>query len=153
MPARLANLSIRQLLTLYSSLPPVAAEQRSGLWCAHFVGPWWLRMSAAPGISLFGLPAWLGTRFDAPHAAVNVLRAGGATRDVLPMHCSEQPSWFDGQPCVAVAYGAKARMPWRWVRDELRQVDENLWLCLTFINLPLLRRLPFPFVLVRDAKA
>ncbi len=153
MPARLANLSIRQLLTLYSSLPPVAAENRRGLWQARFVGPWWLRISAAPGIALGGMPGWLGKRFDAPDAAVNILNSDGGLREALPMQCSQQPSWHDGQPCAAIGYGAKARLPWRWVRDELRQFDDNLWLCLTFIDLPLLRRLPFPFVLVREAKA
>ena len=150
MPARLAKLSIRQLLTLYSSLSPAAAERRQGLWCARFVGPWWLRASAAPGIALGGMPGWLGKRFDAPDRAVNLLRSGNECREVLPMHCTEQPSWYDGRPCAALAYQTEARIPWRWVRDELRQVDENLWLCLTFINLPLLRRLPCPFLLVRE---
>ena len=36
-------------------------------------------------------------------------------------------------------------------RDELRQLDEQHCLCLTFVDLPGLRRLGFPFLLVREA--
>ena len=67
------------------------------------------------------------------------------------MTCSEQPSWLNGQPCAALGYGAATRLPWRWVRDELRQLDEQHCLCLTFVDLPGLRRLGFPFLLVREA--
>ena len=65
------------------------------------------------------------------------------------MACSEQASWLDGKPCAALSYGAATRLPWRWVRDELRQLDEQHCLCLTFVDLPLLHRIGFPFVLVR----
>ena len=149
MPARLVGVSIRQLLARYATLPAVPPVERQGTWRARFVGPWWLRLSAAPGIALGGMPGWLGKRFDTPQTAVNLLRSGTGQREVLPMQCSEQPSWHDGQPCVAVAYGARARIPWRWVRDELRRLDEDHWLCLTWVDLPLLRRLACPFVLER----
>ncbi|MBF7731409.1 hypothetical protein [Pseudomonas sp. N040] len=151
MLSRLSGLSVRQLLNLYATLPAVPATARLGLWRACFVGPWWLRLSAAPGIALGGMPGWQGKRFDTAQSAVNLLRAGSGLREVLPMRCSEQPSWLDGRPCAAVAYGASARMPWRWVRDELRQLDADHWLCLTYLDLPLLRRLACPFVLVRGA--
>ena len=153
MLSRLSGLTIRQLLTLYATLPAVADEQRRGTMRAVFVGPWWLRLSAGPSIALSGMPGWYGKRFDTAHTGINLLRTANGYREVFPMRCSEQPSWFDGQPCAAVAYGPKARIPWRWVRDELRQVDENLWLCLTFVDLPLLRRLACPFVLVRAVDA
>jgi hypothetical protein len=150
MPARLERLSIRQILLLYATLPAVPAAAREGNWYAGFIGPWWLRATAGPGIALGGMPGWAGKRFDTPQTAVNLLGPRTGLREVLPMRCAEQPSWYDGQPCTALSYERRARIPWRWVRDELRQLDENLWLCLTFIDLPLLRRLPCPFVLVRN---
>jgi hypothetical protein len=150
MPARFSGFSIRKLLALYATLPPVPVSARAGSWRAGFVGPWWLRWSAAPAIALGGMPGWHGKRFAGTDAAVNLLRSPAGLREVLPMRCSEQPSWHDGRPCTVLAYGARARIPWRWVRDELRQLDEGHWLCLTWVDLPLLRRLACPFLLVHE---
>ena len=143
-------LSLTQLHARYAQLPAVEPQARLGSWRAAFVGPWWLRLSAGPSVALSGLPGWYGKRFSTPEAAVNLLRCGAGLREALPMACSEQPSWLDGKPCAALSYGAATRLPWRWVRDELRQLDEQHCLCLTFVDLPLLRRIGFPFVLVRE---
>lgn len=145
----LNQLSLGQLLARYRQLP--AATDLLGSWRAEFVGPWWLRRSAAPSIALSGMPGWYGKRFVDAQAAVNLQRRGEQLQELLPMRHSAQASWLDGQPCVALSYGKDARLPWRWVRDELRQLDEQHCLCLTFVDLPGLRRLGFPFLLVRAA--
>lgn len=145
----LNRLSLGQLLSRYRQLP--AAKTLTGRWRAEFVGPWWLRLSAGPSIALSGMPGWYGKRFLDPSSAVNLQWRGDQFSELLPMSCSEQPSWLDGQPCAALAYGAATRRPWRWVRDELRQLDEQRCLCLTFVDLPGLRKLGFPFLLVREA--
>lgn len=145
----LNRLSLGQLLARYRLLP--AATTLTGRWRAEFVGPWWLRLSAGPSIALSGMPGWYGKRFLDSTAAVNLQRRGDQWHELLPMTCSEQPSRLDGQPCAALGYGAATRLPWRWVRDELRQLDEQHCLCLTFVDLPGLRRLGFPFLLVREA--
>ena len=142
-------LSLTQLHARYAQLPAVAPQVRLGSWRATFVGPWWLRLSAGPSVALSGLPGWYAKRLSTPEAAVNLLRSSAGLREALPMACSEQASWLDGKPCAALSYGAATRLPWRWVRDELRQLDEQHCLCLTFVDLPLLRRIGFPFVLVR----
>ena len=147
----LDTLSLGQLLARYRQLPAVPAALRTGQWRARFIGPWWLRLSAGPSIALSGMPGWYGKRFASPQAAHNLQRRGDTLQALLPMHCSEQASWLDGRPCAALGYGESARRPWRWVRDELRQLDERRWLCLTFVDLPLLRRLGFPFLLEREA--
>lgn len=150
MNTQLRGLSMRMLYARYSDLPAVPALQRQGDWRAVFIGPWWLRLSAAPAIALSGMPGWFGKRFATPVAAVNLLRSSSGLREVLSMRCSEQPSWHDGRPCCVLVYGSKARLPWRWVRDELRQLDAQHWLCMTYVDLPLLRHLGCPFMLVRD---
>jgi len=81
-------------------------------------------LSAGPSIALSGMPGWYGKRFLDSTAAVNLQHRGDQWHELLPMTCSEQPSWLDGQPCAALGYGAATRRPWRWVRDELRQLDE-----------------------------
>jgi len=148
MPETLNQLSLGQLLARYRLLPVVTALL--GSWRAQFVGPWWLRYSAAPSIALSGMPGWYGKRFVDAQAAVNLQRRGKQLQERLPMRCSVQGSWLDGQPCVVLSYAQDARLPWRWVRDELRQLDEQHCLCLTFVDLPGLRRLGFPFLLVRE---
>ena len=97
------------------------------------------------------MPGWYGKRFVDAQAAVNLRRRGEQLLELLPMRYSAQPSWLDGQPCVALDYSQATRRPWRWVRDELRQLDPQHCLCLTFVDLPGLRRLGFPFLLVREA--
>jgi hypothetical protein len=149
MTETLNQLSLGQLLARYRQLP--AASALIGSWRAAFVGPRWLRSSAGPSIALSGMPGWHGKRFVDDRNAVNLLRRGGELRELLPMSYATEASWLDGQPCVAIAYGPQVRLPWRWVRDELRQLDEQHCLCLTFVDLPLLRRLGFPFLLVREA--
>ena len=149
MTETLDRLALGQLLARYRQLP--AATAVVGQWCARFVGPWWLRHSAGPSIALSGMPGWHGKRFVDERNAVNLQWRGGELRELLPMSYATEPSWLDGQPCVAIAYGRQAPLPWRWVRDELRQLDDDRCLCLTFVDLPGLRRLGFPFLLVREA--
>jgi hypothetical protein len=60
-------------------------------------------------------------------------------------------SKVDGQPGVALHYGAEAPLPWRWVTDELRQIDQHRVLGMTVIDLPILRHWAFPFLLERAA--
>jgi hypothetical protein len=151
MQTPLDGLGLRQLYACYGNLPAVPALHRRGSWRAVFIGPWWLRLSAAPAIALSGMPGWYGKRFATPESAVNLLRSDQGLREVLSMRCDQQASWHDGRPCAALAYASRARWPWRRVRDELRQLDDEHWLCMTYVDLPLLRRLGCPFLLVRDA--
>jgi hypothetical protein len=124
-----------------------SAAKRAGLWRARFIGPWWLRLGGRPGVALSGLRGWQGKRFLTPDHATNVLDSGEA----LSMQCRECPSSLDGGPVAALSYGADGPVPWRWVTDELRALDERTLLGMTVINLPLLRHFAFPFLLERDA--
>lgn len=128
-----------------ADLPSLA--QRADFWRARFIGPWWLRLGGRPGVALSGLRGWQGKRFLTPGRATNVLTSGEA----LSMQCRECPSSIDGGPVAALSYGADGPVPWRWVTDELRALDERTLLGMTVINLPLLRHFAFPFLLERDA--
>lgn len=142
---------LRQLYARYGALSAVQASRREGDWRAVLIGPWWLRLTAAPAIALSGMPGWFGKRFETSASAVNLLRSGQGLREVLSMRCEEQLSWHDARPCAVLIYPATARWPWRRVRDELRQLDDEHWLCMTYVDLPLLRRLGCPFLLARVA--
>lgn len=125
--------------------------QRSGFWRARFIGPWWLRLTGRPSVALAGLRGWQGKRFLTPERATNILRRADGEIEHLAMRCAIVTTDLDGQPVAALTYGASGPVPWRWVTDELRALDDRTLLGMTRINLPGLRGLAFPFLLERDA--
>jgi hypothetical protein len=150
-PDTLVHASLAEISRLFQRLPPATPEARRGFYRARFIGPWWLRHSAGPSVALSGLPGWQGKRFLDVHNAINVVRTRQGLAEKLPMHCIEGPSLVDGKHGVTLHYPCHGPLPWRWIRDELRQLNEHSLLGMTVIDLPLLRRLAFPFVLQRDA--
>lgn len=133
-------------LRTWSTLP--APTTTDGRWAASFLTP--LRQLAPAGLALMGLPRWYGKDL-AGDRGVNLVRGPGATalHEALPMRIVREASWRDGRPAVVATYAADARRPWRWVRDELRALDEATLLGLTFADLPGGRRLGLPFLLHR----
>lgn len=113
---------------------------------ASFVGPFWLVASAPTVIGLVGLPGWRGKRFLSDTSAINVLASGN---ERLLMQVAVMPSLLDGQPTLACTYGSEAPWPWRFVRDEFREMSPNEWLGMTVLDVPGLRRMGWPFVLGR----
>ncbi|MCU1717482.1 hypothetical protein [Pseudomonas sp. 5P_3.1_Bac2] len=149
-PDQLVGASLGSIKALFAQLQPAPVAVRQGFFRAGFVGPWWLRASAGPSIYLSGLPGWQGKRFLDSHTATNILLRNGQQVEKLRMTCQEGISAVDGRLGVALVYPADAPIGLRWVRDELRQLDEQTLLGMTVIDLPLLRRFAFPFVLRRS---
>jgi hypothetical protein len=56
-------------------------------------------------------------------------------------------SLLDGTPTVALHYPPGSPLPWPWIIDEVRRLDEKTLLCMTLVNLSWLPRVPFPFLL------
>lgn len=123
----------------------------AGTYRVNFVGPAVIRALAPRAIALGGMPRWHGKRFAADGTAVNVLdQDGGALREVLPMRVATESSWLDGRPAIVVSYGADGPVPWRWVRDEFRLLDDRTLLGLTFVASPASRIAAAPFVLTLE---
>jgi hypothetical protein len=146
----LATASLSQIGAVFRGLQPVPASARQGFFRARFIGPWWLRASAAPGLVLGGLPGWQGKRFLDESTATNVLKTRQGLVEKFRMTCQDGISSVDGRMGVALNYGKDAPPPWRWIRDELRELDDNTWLAMTVVDLPLLRGLALPFLLQRE---
>jgi hypothetical protein len=142
--------SIAKLRALFSTLQAPTADMFTGFYRAEFIGPWWLRLTGRPSVALSGLPGWQGKRFLTGATATNVLLKKGQTTHALLMRCVNGVSQVDGKHGLALHYGADAPVPWRWVRDEIRAMDAHRILGMTVINLPVLNRLSFPFLLVRE---
>ena len=147
----LTRASLAELRRRFADAAPPTLAQRDGFWRARFIGPWWLRLGGRPSVAVSGLRGWQGKRFLTPETATNVLARGGGTVDALVMQCRDAPSGLDGRPVAALTYGASGPLPWRWVTDELRALDDRTLLGMTRIDLPGLRGLAFPFLLEREA--
>ena len=143
------NASVHKLRQLFASLRPPQPDNMTGFFRARFVGPFWMRLSGPSTLSVTGLPGWQGKRFLGNAKATNVLLIKGQHREALSMTVVAGPSLEDGKAGVALHYGLDAPRPWRWVRDELRAIDENTILGITIVDAPILRYFRFPFVLER----
>jgi hypothetical protein len=143
------NVLVTQLRRLFARLQPPEAGQLNGFFRARFVGPFWMRWSGPSTLSLTGLPGWQGKRFLGNAQATNVLKVKGQEREALRMTVVPGQSLVDGKAGIALHYGTEAPRPWRWVRDELRVIDENTILGITIVDAPVIRHFRFPFVLER----
>lgn len=116
---------------------------------ASFVAP--LTRVAPVGLGLMGLPRWFGKRFEMDGDQLlgrNLVRAEDGLEETLPMTAALGPSWADDRPAMVVSYAPTSPRPWRWVRDELRLRPDGSMVGMTFVGLPLLRRLGgTPFLL------
>lgn len=150
----LTNASLGELKKLFATLPAPTAAQRHGFFRASFIGPAFIRLTARPTLEITGLPGWQGKKFLNADDATNILRDANGAREHLAMRVTAVTSYADGKPGLALTYppqgGKPAPAPWRWVRDEIRQLDGNTILAFTFVDLPLLRQVGFPFLLVRE---
>lgn len=147
----LATASLGYIRHFFRELPSDIGKISSGFYRASFIGPWWLRVSAMPSIALSGLKGWQGKQFFDAHNATNILKTKQGLVEKLHMRCVQGESLVDGKWGVALNYGVDAPIPWRWVKDEMRILDEQTFLCMTVIDLPLIRKLSFPFILRRES--
>lgn len=142
--------SLGALRALFSETAPPGGLPAPGDYLVTFVGPAPLKVAAPRAITLGGMPGWLGKRFGADGTAVNLLDDGrDAVREALPMRVSLEPSWLDGRPAIVCSYGSDGPIPWRWVRDEFRPLDDRRLLGLTFVGGPWSKSLAAPLVLTR----
>ncbi|MGH8492255.1 MAG: hypothetical protein ACRERR_03985 [Moraxellaceae bacterium] len=151
MKATYESASLSELNRYFRSLPAPSSNMLHGFFRASFVGPFWYRIGGFPSVHLAGLPHWQGKKFLTPTTATNILFKDGSAIEALSMTVVEAPSLVDGKPGIALRYGSEAPIPWRWVRDELRAVDEKTLLGITIVELPVLRHFRFPFQLVRES--
>jgi len=139
---------------VFADLPSPQAIPAEVDFLAEFVGPGWLRLSAGPSLKLTALAGWCGKRF-ADGRAVNLLRPhrNGPVQASLAMQSALAPSSIDGRTTLRLQYPREAGVPWRWAVDELRPLGDGGWLGMMHLELPLLRRLHFPFLLTPTERA
>jgi hypothetical protein len=148
----IADLNQRGLFTfkrLYADLTPLGRIAVTGTWRATFTGPAWLRAIAPRGLHLLRFGGWWGKEIHADGTAINLFFRDGHRTSAYPMAVSETRSLLDNKPCLATSYSANAPIPWRFVVDEFRALDENTLLGLTILGKPSTINPPLPFILQR----
>lgn len=149
-----SSLSLRMDLLAYATaferLSVPSEAELHGRFRAEFIGPAWLRLTAGPSVALAGLRDWWGKELSGVGPAHNLVGRRGHMVRTLPMQLRFANSLVDGRACAALRYGPESPRPWPHVVDELRTLDEARLLGMTVIDVPLLRALAFPFLLVRE---
>lgn len=135
----------------FAALTAPDLESLVGDYRAEFVGPTWLRRFAPPGLAITPLAGWLGKSFDGQGNGINLVRRRGVVQRVLPMRAQWLPSRVDGRPGVTLTYAPGSPFPFAYVVDELRAIEADTLLGLSFAAAPWLARLPMPFLLRRQA--
>jgi hypothetical protein len=120
-----------------------------GLHRGIFVGPAWLLPLWPPTLAITGLGGWWGKEIDQAGEAVNIVLRKGNFRRIFPMVPVAQDSYLDGKSGLALHYQPENPFPWPKIVDELRRIDADHILGMTLVEIGLLRRLGFPFVLQR----
>ena len=122
-------------------------EVVEGVWQGEPVGPGWYRVLAGPSLAIGGLGGWWGKDFEGQGGIDNLLERGGALQRTLRGELVQADSLVDGKPCLRIEYPKGSRLPWTWIVDELRQVDEGELLGMMVLNISLLPHVAFPFAL------
>jgi hypothetical protein len=136
----------RRYEAYFSSLAPPPRGSLTGRFQGEFVGPWWLRRGAPLLLAALGMRGWWGKEFTAQGEGVNLVRRGKQLRPAVPLLLKEEPSRVDGRRGVQVKYPPEAGH-WRLFVDELRWINGKTVLAMSWLELPLLRRLRLPFLL------
>lgn len=147
---RLKTSSLSSIRNVYKKLERVDSNALDGFYRANFIGPWWLRATAPPSLKFSGLSGWQGKKFLSKDSATNILKTQKGFKEKLEMSCRQVHSAVDGRLVIALTYPANAPLPWRWVVDEMRQLDDSTLLCMTVFNLPILKHFPLPFILTKE---
>ncbi len=147
----LPHLNITQLKQAFRQAASIQATDLHGFYAGVPAGPWWFRLGSGPTMGMTGFGGWLGKQVLGGGRAVNLFGSQSSPEQRFPMTLGRRTSWIDGQDTLVLNYPADARKPWCWVTDELRRMPDGRILGMTFVDVPVVRHLVFPFVLKPSA--
>jgi hypothetical protein len=147
------SLSLRQFREYFSSLAVPDLASLRGQYRASFVGPAWLRVTAAPGLVPLGFGGWWGKDFNADGTAINILLRAGKFSRRFTMKLVNAKSFVDGKDGLALHYPPGNPFPWTHVVDEIRRIDDTSLLGMTIPNVTGLRGLAIPFILQKQERS
>jgi hypothetical protein len=154
-PKLKANSSPGLVLQIFREAQEPTLDTLVGFHEGSFAGPAFVRLPAPLFMALTGMPGWFGKEFDPPGSdpallsGRNLVWRRGAVGRSITMLAQVAPSRVDGRLALVLSYPSDARWPWRRTTDELRPLDDQTLLGVGFVDAPLIRGLPLPFLLRR----
>jgi hypothetical protein len=138
---------LKSIQEIYSKAPAPTLGALSGIYQAEFTGPSWLQNLAPASLRLVHFANWWGKRFLSAQHGVNLFYDHRGLREDFPFTVNSMPSLVDGKAGLTVQYEQSVPFPWPYVIDELRFIEQNCLLGITVVNIGMLSKLSFPFLL------
>jgi hypothetical protein len=143
----LNRLTLRDFPNLFRTLQVPDRMALSGYFRGSILGPTWFQRIARPLLAIAGLGGWWGKYFDGEGNGTNLVEREGGIQRRLPVRAVNITSMVDGLPGLTLQYLSDNPFPWPFIVDELRQLEPGLLLGMMVVNVGILRRLAFPFLL------
>jgi len=96
------TLSLKDFRALFATLPIPDAALILGKFRAAFVGPAWLRTSAAPALAITGLGGWWGKEFHDDGTILNIVLRTGKFSTRFPIGYVKTKSLIDHKDGLAL---------------------------------------------------
>jgi hypothetical protein len=121
--AQLLGMSRQALDNLFEGAPAGPIPNGSAEGTAIIAPGTVFSLAIAKFVNIF---TWQGKNFDAAHGVLtNRVSAFGINAIVAEVY--KGASWLDGKECIILDY-SKTSIVAQWVRDEIRLVDQNVYL-------------------------
>jgi len=127
----------------FGGLAAVDESTSIGDYQAIIVGPKLMQFFAKITLPLIGFYRWKGKRLQGNGKGVNIyLDKNNKDFPKNPMNIATSASWLDRKPALILSYPAGSPFFCRFLRDELRRLDDDTIILVGWIDLPILRRSP-----------
>tara|TARA_B100001094_G_C18141841_1_gene778332 strand:+ start:228 stop:683 length:456 start_codon:yes stop_codon:yes gene_type:complete len=142
------NGTLAELRNTFAQLTVPSPDKLAGAWEGKYIGPFWLRTFAPLAMGLGPLRGWSGKRFIDNQNAINIVGMGQQQQDKHPMTISKS-NGLDTLPVIALKYDKTLPFPLPRLTDEIRMVRDDCLMGMAVLDIPLLRKVGWPFILTR----
>jgi hypothetical protein len=138
------------IMALFESLPPATTIPDNTRFLGQSIGPTWLIAMGWPLLNFGTLAGWKGKQFHDNGRVLNLVERKGIESEIVPIQASIADYSKHSGAVVNLSYPSDTTFPWNKVTDELRPLPDGRFLGVTTVDLPLIKALPYPFVLTPD---
>lgn len=139
--------SLGKISELYDSLPSPTVVLSEGKFYGQSIGPVWLVAMGWPLLNFGPMAGWKGKHFYENGHVFNVVERKGEESEIVPVSSSIAPYSKGAGNALRLSYPSDSPFPWSRVTDELRLLPDGRYLGITTLDMPLMKGMPYPFVL------
>jgi hypothetical protein len=139
-------------LEQFRHLQAVDEKSAAGAYRTIILGSPLAKLASKVILPLIGFRNWKGKRLLGNGKGINIFKRDGQYVDDILMLTAVGESWLDGKPALILTYPPGAPFFTRYLRDELRQLDDNTLIILGWFDLPFVRNSASAALLVKGMK-